>query len=100
MKKLILVCLASFVASSTYASIPYCSGTDVKGSKHDALQSVIKTFAIQNNCNIGTNCILNFDDVKYSIAWDTYCVGAKGATFVCKNGKCNPFGFSQPSANY
>ncbi len=107
MKKLITLFLAGFVASSAYASIPYCSGTTVKGSKHDALQYVIATFASQNNCVIGTNCILNFDGIKYSVAWAKDCVAskkkgndAKGSTFVCSAGNCSPFGFSEPHANY
>lgn len=107
MKKLISLFLAGFVVANAYASIPYCPGTDVKGSKHDALQYVITTFANQNNCFIGSNCILNFDGVKYSIAWAQDCVASKnkgndpkGSTFICTNGKCTPFGFSEPHANY
>ncbi len=107
MKKIALGFLASIFLSSAFADIPYCSGTDVTGSKHQALQYVIKSFAAQYKCDIGSNCILNFDHVKYSIAWSKNCLDSqrkgndpKGSTFICKSGTCTPLGFSQPSADY
>lgn len=104
--KLVLV-LAGVFASSAYAEIPYCPGTEVTGGKHSALQYVVETFAAENHCSIGTNCLLNFDGVKYSIAWSEDCPESaqrgndpKGSTFICKDGLCVPYGFSSPSAQY
>jgi hypothetical protein len=107
MNKLLTLIIVGALTSSVYANIPYCPGTDVKGSKHDALQYVVKTFADQNDCKIGNNCLLNFDTVKYSIAWSEPCPKSaaklndpNGSTFVCKQGLCVPYGFSYPSAKY
>lgn len=107
MIKKTLFVLAGIFASSVYADIPYCSGTSVQGSKHNALQSVVRDFAKQYNCSIGSNCILNFNTVKYSIAWAKDCPDSarhgndrKGSTFVCDAGVCQPLGFDFPSANY
>jgi hypothetical protein len=106
--KLIITCISSLLALNAFADdIPYCKGTSVMGSKHTALQTVVKSFAAENKCKIGKNCLLNFDTVKYSIAWSEPCVAsearlndAKGSTFLCDQGKCVPYGFSNPSANY
>lgn len=107
MKKIIPLLLIGLFTASANATIPYCTGTHVEGSKHDALQYVVKTFASENNCVVGTNCILNFDSVKYSIAWDKDCSDSankgnnpKGSTFVCSNGECHPLGFQSPNASY
>ena len=107
MRKNILLGLATIFASSAYADIPYCPGTEVHGSKNNALQYVVETFASQNNCIIGSNCLLNFDGVKYSIAWAVDCPGSaqrgndpKGSTFICTHGTCFPYGFSSPNADY
>jgi hypothetical protein len=107
MRKKLFLGLVSIFASSAYADIPYCPGTEVAGSKHNALQYVVDTFAGEHNCVIGSNCILNFDGVKYSIAWSEDCSGSadrgndpKGSTFICKDGKCYPYGFVSPSADY
>lgn len=107
MRKKLLLGLAGIFASSAYADIPYCPGTEVNGGKNHALQYVVETFAAENNCIIGSNCILNFDEVKYSIAWSEDCAGSaqrgndpKGSTFICKDGMCYPYGFSSPFAQY
>ncbi len=107
MKKMSLWLLTSVLATSAYADIPYCSGTSVTGAQSDALQYVVQQFADENHCDIGTNCILNFDDVKYSIAWSGNCAESasknndpRGSTFVCANGVCYPLGFSEPNAAY
>lgn len=107
MKKIISLFLIGFFTSSANASIPYCSGTQVTGDKSRALQNVISTFALENKCIIGTNCILNFNSIKYSIAWSQDCIDSakkgndpKGSTFVCSEGTCNPLGFRNPKDNY
>lgn len=107
MKKIIPLLLIGVFSSSVNASIPYCAGTQVEGSKHQALQYVINTFALENHCIIGNNCILNFDSIKYSIAWAKDCKesankgnDAKGSTFICSEGKCYPLGFHSPNASY
>jgi hypothetical protein len=107
MRKKILLVLATVFTSSVFAEIPYCPGTEVNGGKHNALQYVVDTFANENNCVIGSNCILNFDGIKYSIAWAVDCPGSaqrgndpKGSTFICMEGQCYPYGFSLPSAEY
>jgi hypothetical protein len=97
--------LFSFLAASAYASIPYCPGTTVTGSKHQALQYVVNKFAETYGCEIGSNCLLNFDGFKYSIAWDNHCAASRsndprGATFACQNGTCTPYGYGNPSASY
>lgn len=107
MKKIIPLLLIGVFASTANASIPYCAGTQVEGSKHQALQYVVNTFTLENHCTIGNNCILNFDSNKYSIAWAKDCIGSankgndpKGSTFVCSNGECHPLGFHSPNAPY
>ena len=107
MKKSIPLLLIGVFTSSVNASIPYCSGTQVEASKDQALQYVINTFALENHCTIGTNCILNFDSIKYSIAWAKDCMDSskkgndpKGSTFVCSYGECHPLGFHSPKAPY
>ena len=99
--------LTSIFASSVYADIPYCSGTQVQGSKHQALQKVVKAFARENHCVIDKNCLLNFDDVKYAIVWAKGCPDSaqrgndpSGSTFTCYQGVCTPFGFLLPEAFY
>jgi hypothetical protein len=98
---------AALLSANVHAAIPYCSGTEVTGSKHIALQHVINTFANENNCSIGDNCILNFNQVKYSIAWSKECMDSAnkgnspyGSTFVCEHGACLPLGFHSPLAEY
>lgn len=107
MKKIILIFLIGIFTSMSYANIPYCAGTTVKGSKHKALQYVIETFAKENNCLIGENCIRRFDKIRYAIAWAEACDGSarrgndpKGSTFVCSKGFCHPDGFYEPNATY
>ena len=107
MKKTISLLLMGLFSSAVNADIPYCSGTQVDGSKHQALQYVVSTFAIENHCLIRGNCILNFDSVKYSIAWAADCADSakkgndpKGSTFVCSQGQCQPLGFFTPQASY
>ncbi len=89
------------------ADIPYCPGTQVEGSKHEALQYVVKTYAHHHLCRTSTSCLLNYDTVKYAITWDKPCPGSaiignspNGSTFICNNGMCNPLGMSMPSAAY
>lgn len=107
MKKILTLIASSVFASTLYAEIPYCSGTSLTGAKSDALQLVVAQFASENKCIIGDNCILNFDKIKYSIAWAQDCEDsaqkgndAKGSTFVCASGVCHPLGFYSPHAAY
>lgn len=99
--------LVSIFSSSVYAEIPYCSGTQVQGSKHQALQTVVSTFANENHCDTGNNCLHHFDDVKYAINWADDCPQSanrgndpRGSTFICDEGVCLPLGFSLPEAFY
>lgn len=108
MKKIGLAILASSLISSVYADIPYCNGTKpMTGNKNQALQYVVQTFANENHCEIGTNCLINFHKYKYAIAWSKECPDSaaigndpQGSTFICKKGECVPYGFSYPSATY
>ena len=106
-KKLTLFGSLCLLVSNVHADIPYCNGTQVTGSKHIALQAVVQTFAIENNCKIGNNCLHNFDKIKYSIAWSEPCWDSaargndeKGSTFLCTRGYCTPYGFFSPYTAY
>jgi hypothetical protein len=106
-QKFVMISFVSVLACNAYAEIPYCPGTHLYGSKNMALQRVVKHFADQNACEIGSNCLLNFDQVKYSIAWTEPCRASaakgndpKGSTFICEHGMCTPYGFSSPAAGY
>lgn len=108
MKKMIFMFAATILTSHAYAFVPYCSGEEVTGSKSQALQQVIQEFANENGCVLNqTNCIHNFDEVKYHISWGEYCDNSarrgndpKGSTFICEDGACFPYGFYFPRANY
>ena len=107
MKKLLIVLACSFLTNVYAAEIPYCSGSDAKGGKGDALQRVVHQFANKHNCDIGTNCLLNFNKVNYSIAWAKDCPdsakkgnSAQGSTFTCEMGVCTPLGFKFPRETY
>jgi len=106
MKKLLLLAL-SISISTTYAAIPYCPGTRVTGYKNQALQYVVATFAKNSHCVVGNNCLQNFDQVKYSIAWKELCSESaakgndpNGSTFICQDGQCHPLGFAEPLGLY
>jgi hypothetical protein len=99
--------LASIFAASVYADIPYCAGTQVQGSKHQALQNVVKEFARMNRCVIGSNCLLNYDGAKYHISWAKDCKRSagqgndpKGSSFICSEGVCTPYGYFLPEDFY
>lgn len=102
--KLVATSIISLLASSSYASIPYCNGTSVPPSKSKALQQVVTQYANDHKCKIGKSCILNFNVDYYSIAWSENCKGSfndpHGSTFICADGICTPYGYGYPSATY
>lgn len=105
MRKIFALIFGCLVLSSAQAGdIPYCSGTKVTGSKHVALQQLVQGFASQFDCNIGRNCILNYNKVYYHIAWARWCPNPvsepTGTTFMCYEGKCTPTGSNHPVTYY
>ncbi|MBA2651395.1 MAG: hypothetical protein H0U73_03890 [Tatlockia sp.] len=104
--RIVFLCSIIF-APSVFAVIPYCPGTQVNSSKHQALQKVVRDFAKENHCVIGKNCLHNFDTIKYHISWAKGCLQSaardndpRGSTFICSEGVCSPFGFFFPEAFY
>jgi hypothetical protein len=107
MKKLIMAFITSASISTAFACVPYCDGTTVEGNKDLALQHVVTAFAKENNCDLGTNCLMNFNTDSYSIAWAEACDGSAhkgndplGSTFICEHHTCRPLGFFWPIAVY
>jgi predicted TIM-barrel enzyme len=101
MKKGLMFLLPALLISSAYADIPYCVETQPPSpSKNAALQYVVKEFANMFGCEVGSNCLQNFQMSKYSVAWAGRCAAGKGSTFICDNGSCYPYGFSYPRASY
>src|SRR5690349_17160260 len=101
MKKSLFIIISSLVVSSANAAVPYCAETTPPPPLEDhALQTVVAEYAQQHGCEVGNNCLLNFDQFKYSVAWKRSCAAGSGSTFICQNHVCHPYGFSDPRARY